>query len=268
MDKRIPTSIRPLLAAYIGALEAEAPGLVTGLYIHGSIALDAYTPGQSDIDATAFLSRPATTTDLAKLSALHTAHTSTYPRPLLEVSYLQWSDLGKAEHDIISPIYHDGFFKAAGNFDANLVTWWVIQNHGITLIGPQPSKLSLHVDWNILLKLMHENLNSYWIRFIQKPRGIAWFLHDSGIEWIILGVLRQYYSFVAHDITSKLGAGEYALTHLPEKWNRIIREALRIRNQEPVSLYTSKLTRAGEAYNFVRFLMQQSNKQYCLSLPQ
>lgn len=268
MDSRIPAHIQPLLDDYTHALDREVPDLVTGLYIHGSIALNAYVPGKSDIDTTAFLSRPAITTDLEQLQALHQTHAATHPRPLLEVSYVQWSDLGKPESNVTSPIYHDGNFKAAGNFDVNLVTWWIIKQHGITLIGPQSSELPLAVDWSRLIQQMHTNLNSYWARYLHRPRAIAWFLFDYGIEWIVLGVLRQYYSFVANDITSKHGAGEYALAHLPEEWHRIIREALRIRHQEPNSCYKTKLSRAGEAYNFVRYIIQQSNEQYCHSFPQ
>lgn len=52
------------------------------------------------------------------------------------------------------------------------------------------------------------------------------------------------------------------------KWHRITREALRIRHQKPVSRYPTKLARADKAHNFVRYRVQQSNTQYCQSLPQ
>jgi hypothetical protein len=109
---------------------------------------------------------------------------------------------------------------------------------------------------------MRQNLNSYWATFVRKPQRIAWLLTDFGVEWTILGTLRQYYSFVAHDITSKRGAGEYALNHLPAQWHRIVREAVRIRDGVPASLYSSRVVRAADAYNFLRFILD-----YCNSLP-
>ena len=76
------------------------------------------------------------------------------------------------------------------------------------------------------------------------------------------GVVRPYYTLTAHDITSKIGAGEYALTHLPAQWHNIIREAIRIRTRQPNTLYRTKLARDADAYNFLRYVIQ-----YCNSPP-
>jgi hypothetical protein len=49
-------------------------------------------------------------------------------------------------------------------------------------------------------------MNTYWARFTTDPRYIAWLLADYGIQWTVLGVLRQFYTFREHAITSKVGA--------------------------------------------------------------
>jgi hypothetical protein len=262
MDARIPTPIHDLLHDYCTLLESKVPGFVTGLYLHGSIALGAFHENRSDIDFIAFLSRRATIADVEQLRSIHHTIATKYPRWLVEGSYLQWDELGCPEESITpSPVHHDNKFDANGKFDVNSVTWWVLKHHGIALIGPQPQELTFDVDWDLLIANMHQNMNSYWAGFIRKPQRIVWLLSDFGVEWTVLGTLRQYYSFVAHDITSKTGAGDYALNHLPAHWHRIIGEALRIREQAPNSLYNSKLKRAGEAYNFLRFIIN-----YCNSL--
>lgn len=268
MDTRIPTPIRDILRDYMDLLAHELPGLVTGLYLHGSIALDAFNEHQSDIDFIALLSRRATATDIETLRAVHKTLASKYSRWALEGSYLQWHELGQLEESVApAPTHHDGKLDGDATFDVNSVTWWVLKYHGIALIGPQPQGLDFEVDWQLLISAMHENLNRYWASYTRKPKRIAWLLSNFGIEWTVLGVLRQYYSFVAHDIISKTGAGEYALTHLPTKWHRLIREALQIRNQLPAtphkSLYNSKVARAADAYNFLRYIID-----YCNSLPQ
>lgn len=263
MDTRIPAPIRDLLTDYLQSLATELPGLVDGLYLHGSVALNAFNKDLSDIDFVAFLTRRATAADLDRLRAIHQSMKTKYPRWMLEGTYLQWDDLGRLEDSVApSPIYHDGKLEANGNFDVNSVTWWVLKYRGIGLIGPLPHELPLEVDWDLLVSKMRENLNSYWASYIRKPQRIAWLLTDYGIQWTVLGVLRQYYTFVAHDITSKSGAGEYALDQLPAQWHRLIREAIRIRQRKPPSLYHSKLKRAAEAYNFLHYIIN-----YCNSLP-
>jgi hypothetical protein len=42
--------VRRTVSAYLAALNAEAPGLVEGLYLVGSGALGDFRPGVSDID--------------------------------------------------------------------------------------------------------------------------------------------------------------------------------------------------------------------------
>ena len=264
MDTRIPTPIHDLLGEYMRLLAQELPGFVTGLYLHGSIALNAFTVHHSDIDFVALLSRRATATDIETLRMLHKTLATSYPRWALEGSYLQWHELGLQEENVTpAPIHHDGTLDGNGVFDVNSVTWWVLKHHGIALLGPQPQELDYAVDWQLLIAAMHENLNSYWASYTRNPKRIAWLLSDFGIEWTVLGVLRQYYSFVAHAITSKTGAGEYALAHLPAKWHRLIQEAIQIRNLPSgtpyKSLYESRVTRAADAYNFLRYIIGHCN---------
>ena len=44
MDERAPGPVRPILERYLQLIEEQLPGLVEGLYLHGSIALDAFNP--------------------------------------------------------------------------------------------------------------------------------------------------------------------------------------------------------------------------------
>jgi hypothetical protein len=262
MDTRVPDLIRPLLQEYIHLLETKLPGLVSGLYLHGSTALGAFNAEHSDIDFVALLTRQCSDNDVERLEEIHQAITTTYLRWKLEGSYLQWHDLGQLEEKVKPhPIYHDGELQRMGHFDVNWITWWVLKNRGIALIGYEPSELNFAVDWQRLITDMKQNLNTYWVGFTMKPQRIAWLFSDYGIQWTVLGVLRQYYSFMEQDITSKMGTGEYALTHLPTKWHRLIREAIQLREQTGDSLYRSKMMRAIEAYNFLRYIIGLSNAQ-------
>lgn len=85
----------------------------------------------------------------------------------------------------------------------NHVTWWILKNHGITVIGPQSNLFTITVDWDELIRKMHHNLNTYWASYTVHPRRMAQFFTDYGIQWIVLGVLRQFYTFHEQAITSK-----------------------------------------------------------------
>lgn len=109
---------------------------------------------------------------------------------------------------------------------------------------------------------MRQNLNTYWKDFTCKPRRMAWLLTDYGVQWAVLGVLRLYYTFREQDIASKIGAGEYALRHLPNQRHPIIREAINIRNQKKGAFYKFRFTRGIEAIKFVKFVIEECNRNF------
>lgn len=253
----MPEAAKPLLDAYVEALRRDLPDLITGVYVHGSIVLDAFNPRSSDVDVVTVVSRKPTSEDCDRLKAIHERLKAEYPKPLLEVSYLQRGDLGKSEKQIEPhPDYHDGVFDASGHHDENCVTWWLLEYKGIALYGSIPD---FPVDWDALVAETHENMNRYWARFTRDPMRMAWLIGDFGVQWAVLGVLRQYYTFVEHDITSKDGAGRYALDRLPGEWRKLVQEALNIRQAPFESAYRSRVVRAFEAWRFLRYVIDKSN---------
>ena len=100
MQSELPQTIAPLLRTYVLTIDRELPGLLVGFYLHGSIALGAFNPRSSDIDAVAVIRRRCTAADLATLKQIHDTVQERYPRPFLEVIYLQASDLGKEEDQV------------------------------------------------------------------------------------------------------------------------------------------------------------------------
>jgi len=263
MSSRLPDEIQPLLEEFVAELGQQLPGFLSALYVQGSIALGAFNPHLSDIDFVAVISRRCTASDIECLTELHKAFQQKYPLWLLEGSYLQWGDLGKFEDSIKPhPHCHDGILQPCGYHDINSVTWWILRNYGVAVFGPDPEKLDFTVDWDLLITNMRENLNTYWVSYTTQPARIAWLLSNYGIQWAVLGVLRQYYTFNEHAIASKTGAGEYALVHLPQQWHRIVQEALNIRNQTADSLYSLRVARAVEAFRFLKYIIRACNNGF------
>jgi hypothetical protein len=252
----LPPSVQLVLDDYIELISQARPGLLAGLYLHGSLALGAYDPRLSDIDALTIASRRCAPGDVEALRAVHQALTQRHPRAQLELGYLQWQDLGGSEDSIPPhPHIHDGILHPSGYHDINDVTWWVLKHHGIAVLGPPPAELGIVVDWGGLIAGMHHNLNTYWASFTTSPRRMAWLLSDYGVQWAVLGVLRQFYSFREGAITSKIDAGRYGLAQTSPQWRQLIQAAIDIRAGVPARAYRSRLARAVATRAFVQLII-------------
>jgi len=259
----MPDAVTTQLREYLSSMDQELGGLLEGLYVHGSIALGAFEPGLSDVDFIGVLGRRLTKDEIVGLTRVHRAIEEEYACCPLSGIYLQWSELGQLEDAIESaPYYHDGILHASGHNDINLVTWWLLQNRGIGLRGPDPGSLAYTVDWSVLLNWVRQNLNSYWVRFTRDPVRIAWLFTDYGVQWTVLGVLRQLYTFREHGITSKTAAGEYGLAHLPQRWHPLIYEAISIRQRSIRSDYGVGTRRAAECYRFLKYIIPETNNTF------
>jgi hypothetical protein len=260
MPAEIPQSVQQVLDEYVALIHEALPGFLNGLYLHGSLALGAFDPRLSDIDFISIISRRCSATDIDSLRAIHDRLVQRYPQAHLEGSYLQWSELGRFEDTMPPcPYIHDGIFHASGHFDINAVTWWVLKHRGIAVVGPPAEQFDFQVDWDDLIAKMHHNMNTYWASFTTRPRRMLWLLTDEGIQWVVLGVLRQFYTFREHAITSKTGAGRYGLQHMPRRWRRLIQEVLDIRAGVAASSYRSRVGRAFAAYTFLQLIIVACN---------
>lgn len=79
----LPLIVRSVTTAYLAAVDAEAPGLVEGLHLTGSVAYGDFRPGgpvtrwgpsgarSSDIDFVALTGRRADDADLLALDRVH-----------------------------------------------------------------------------------------------------------------------------------------------------------------------------------------------------
>lgn len=261
MDQRIPPVLHPLLQAYLQQMEQEMPGRIAAFYLEGSIALGGFNPRLSDVDFVATLSGEATPADFEKIQKIHTVVEKQYPKWKLSGRYFQPGDLGCLEHTSEPFLnYQDGKLYWADQFGLSSVTWWILKNRGIAVLGPDPLTLPFNVDMEHVIRIQHENMNAYWARWTRQPVRVVALISDWGVQWTVLGVLRQFYTLRERQITSKVQAGEYALTCLPTCWHAIIREAIALRETPSRSCYRSRLKRAGEAFRLVNYVIKTCNE--------
>lgn len=245
---------------YLSLVNGQFPDLMNAFCVVGSIALDGFNERFSDIDFVAALNRRATSADIENLDHIHRVIGKNYPRWKMSGSYLQANDLGHFNDEVEPyPFCGDGLLRPSGHFELNPVTWWILKNHGIAVMGSEPQELSFTVDWNRLITKMRENLNTFWVSYTKRPRRIVTTLSDWGVQWTVLGVLRQFYTFRENTITTKEKAGTYALNCVPTRWHQLIREAINIREGKKPSAYRFRIARSIEVVSFVQYIIQTCN---------
>ena len=161
-----------------------------------------------------------------------------------------WDELNRAPGECGPvPSVINGRFRNSASVDVNPITWHVLADRGVTVRGPNPLELDVWDEPESLRDWSLGSLDEQWRRWREKagrlvtPRGLA-VLGSLAPSWSVLSVSRLHFTLKTGEITSKSGAGAYALHAFPERWQRIVNECLRVRRgaQAP-SLYESALAR-------------------------
>jgi hypothetical protein len=265
----IPDKVNIILKEYFNLLEAKLPNLIEAYYIYGSVSLGAFDYGFSDIDFVAVIKRKINDTELILLKEIHKDIKKKFPKTDLMGFYVTGNDLNSQHlNEKSCPCFIDGEFKGLNKFEINSIDAYQLKKYGIAIKGPVAECLDYTVDWNILIHNMRENMNTYWLNWMKSCekfpsiRYAGSFVSLRMIEWGVLGVTRLYYTFKEKDITSKVGAGEYALKTVPQRWHKILNESMRLRKNNKKSYYKSIFERRKDALDYIKFIIQESNNLF------
>jgi Domain of unknown function (DUF4111) len=255
----LPDQVTEVTSRFLTEIDERAPGLVEGLYLHGSLALTGEFFAGSDIDFVAVLRARPSDADLAALAAAHEAVRAARPRPLFEGIHMIRADLaGPPDACPDLPFIHDGVFGRAGRFEINPVTWHELARHAIAVRGPALAGQDVWADDAVLWDFSHANLRTYWARVAELQVALP---ERAGLpevtEWSVLGISRLHHLLATGSMTSKSGAGRYALTAFGPRWHPIITEALRARERpdEP-STYPDGATRGQDTIEFTAMALK------------
>ena len=218
----LPADVSAAAQRHLDAADATLPGLVTGLYITGSAVLGDYQPGRSDIDFMAFTSRPLTAADIGALAALHAGFAGR--GPYYDGNYVGWHELaGLPDDGRAGPHVIDGEFRDEACDELTPSTWTEFARYAAAVRGPLVSELGIEISRDRLSQWQLSNLNGYWSEFAAGSREVwsgrdqdALMPYPQTACWCALGPARLHYTLATGDITSKSGAGRYALQHFGE----------------------------------------------------
>ncbi len=262
----LPPTVQSVVDTFLQAVDAEEPGLVEGLYLVGSVALDDFRPHRSDIDFVAVTGSRPGAASLVVLERIHSRLQKQWRRPFFDGIYVTWNDLATDPSLLDAcPYSHEGRLHPRGQGD--LITWHTLAEHGVRCRGPAAAHLTIWCDQQALAAWTNTNLDTYWQRRVL-DRGERLLHGLTGLtawacEWCVLGVSRLHYTLSTGAITSKEGAGVYARAMFPEQWHRVIDEALRIRRgASGRSLYRSPLARRRDVRAFTQMVITDGHRLY------
>lgn len=155
------------------------------------------------------------------------------------------------------------------------VTLYELKTIAITLLGIPAQNLPVNVQIDDVNKFLFENINTYWKNWIAKHSSFSTnqlllIFIPRLTEWVILGVARQLYTLRTGRIVSKTGAGYYCLEHLPNKYQAIVQEAIKIRKDNSKHVLTLKtsyylhpsMQRYIETLDCAYFIIDMFNEEY------
>jgi hypothetical protein len=267
---RIPTIVNTIFEEYINLFNEYLPGTMEGLYIHGSIALNAYVEDSSDIDFITLTNRRLTEEDSEALSYIHNTIVNKYKKPEMDGVYALREDMGKLYNGNNTsykyPYFNNGELLFGDYFNFNPITWWVLMKKGINLLGTDLTNFQFEIQPQDLSTYVLDNMNTYWTNRVQMAEVSIDHLAmlpadkiDFEIEWTVLGLLRQFYTIKEYDIVSKLDAGDYGLTQIPVEWHDIIKEAMNIRKGIKAKNFSTEMERLDCTLRFSKFLISHCN---------
>lgn len=224
----LPGDVRAAVDAYLAEVDDVADGFVESLYVTGSIALDDYRPPISDIDLVAICRARPARAEVAALTAIHRPS-----QPSVDVLYATREDLGRDPSGLSLPCSLGGEFRPEGAFEANPVVWRVLSTRAIAVRGAALGQRDVWFDADVLRRWNLANLDSYWSEWLQWARAQvgteARVRFEYGLQWLVLGVPRLHHTVATLEVTSKTGAGRYALEVVPAPWHVVVRAAMALR---------------------------------------
>lgn len=224
----LPQAVTEVCATFL----ALAPdGLVEGLYLRGGIGFGEWVPGQSDIDFVATLDHRPDDDEVDALRRTHEAVAAAHPDVHFDGPHLLASDLAAdpaACPDV--PVVLGRHFEEETGLGEVTVVWHELAWHGVHIAGPPIADLAVWTSAQRLREFTIDNLDTYWRANAEALAAMpSEGAPEAACAWCVLGVTRLHHLLVTGEMTTKSAAGRWGLTFYPERFHRVLREALRIR---------------------------------------
>ncbi|HEY6032256.1 MAG TPA: aminoglycoside adenylyltransferase domain-containing protein [Gaiellaceae bacterium] len=222
-----------LLAELVAGAQAALGASFCGAYLQGSFALgDA--DEHSDVD---FVVVTHDELSNREQTALQQLHARLYEREVAWAQHLEGSYAPKGRLRRVDPSRAPFFYLDNG---ARELVWddhcntavvrWTLRERGVVLAGPDPGELLEPVPADALraeaVATVRETAARARESRARYRAGDALAFNRWQQPYLVLSLCRMLYTLALGEVTSKRGAGEWALEALDGRWSGLIRRAL------------------------------------------
>ncbi|HMD00204.1 MAG TPA: aminoglycoside adenylyltransferase domain-containing protein [Ferruginibacter sp.] len=260
----IPTRVQQILTTYIAKMNLDCPGSLEGLYITGSVALNDYHSGKSDIDFMAVLTDEPGAATIKKLHAIHRYIEKKFKQPKFNGYYVTVQALTHGQKQF--PSFFNNKMMAQRELELDRFALFELKAASFTAHGLPTQYLEITVSPEEVIEQLHQNINSYWANWVKQREsfGINRLLlaaFPRFTEWGVLGVARQLYTIETGQVISKLDAGNRYLERVPAKYRDVLQMAIDTR-KENATRFRPSFKRATQTLHCMRFIISEFNRNY------
>lgn len=226
----VPDEVNGILAQLAaGARACFGDGLV-GMYLRGSLALDAFDAETSDIDFLVVTRRPVSEAEFARLAELHerlAASANPYAHHL-EGSYIDAPAFRRfRKHERRHPsIGVDWPLQWQDHRDNWVLERALMRKHAMTLLGPVPGTLIDPISDEEVRAAVRGELARRMEEWELETAPPAWLIPRNYQAFEIETMCRALYTLAMGEVSSKPVAVQWALERgLPERWDALVRDS-------------------------------------------
>jgi hypothetical protein len=249
----LPAGVAGLVDAHLARLDEAIPRRIVGFHLVGSVGYGDYRSGKSDVDFVAVLDDPLTGDDL---EAIRRAHQASTARPALDGIYTTRQQL--REGDTPEARFHDGLLAPHDEYGVTPVTRRELVTVGVPIRG-RIDPTEIEHDAIELRRWVRANLDDYWTSWVRRASGwtplAIYALLPQGVEWSVLGIARMLYTLETGDVTSKTAVATWAIDHVDDRFEDILRTAQKIRQGRAGNIF-SMFDRKAQALAFMAHVLQ------------
>ena len=207
-------------------LAREAGVTPDALYLTGSIALNDFREGLSNVNFVVVNDGQPGREELALLADVHKALRTEYPQPWFSGIYVTWNDLAADPARIGKvPGHIEGHFGSVGSAEANPAVWMTLHDHPLAVRGPEKPVVwhdpAVFKRWNLA------RINTFWKSWLSRNEEKQ--LTAQALLFSVPGVLRAHCGVATGAVVSKSGACRHGFGAIADVWHGPIQDALDLR---------------------------------------
>ena len=250
-----PTSyddVNAILAELLTAVQSILGDQLFGLYLYGSLALDAFNPHRSDIDFVVVTADALADETVAELAAMHAQIAASDSRWAIELegayiplAAMRHHEPSQARHPHIDRGHDEQLPVKQLDVDW-VIQRYVLREHGLTLAGPPIRDLIAPISPDALRQATRHILLTWWRPMLTDPK----YLDSAGYQvYAVLTMCRMLYTLRLGDVVSKPAGVHWALGMVDGRFIPLIQQANAWQNGTPFD-------KLAETLDFIRYVMR------------